>query len=129
MIEAPWDSSAAAKELAPEQGGVRSSFLPGYYIDFTMLAEDYGWERISSYEEEGFDWRVTVAAMEYWHYQLTGKLTWYDAMSELYSPETMEEHFNWQSITGYEIPRWVLRAKGIVIPPDLRGGPVEIAIP
>ncbi|MGH2544097.1 MAG: TolB family protein, partial [Ardenticatenaceae bacterium] len=59
LIEAPWDYSQKARwELAPGEGGVRALYQPDYYVDLTRIAEEEGWERISSYEYPDFDWRV-----------------------------------------------------------------------
>jgi len=43
----PWDLTARSKGgLAAAQGGELKSEAPaGYYVDFTTLAADYGWER------------------------------------------------------------------------------------
>ncbi|MDQ4079043.1 MAG: DPP IV N-terminal domain-containing protein [Chloroflexota bacterium] len=130
LIETPWDYSYRARwELAPGKGGVRGRFQAGYYVDFTRLAEDEGWERIASYETPNFDWRQNKVAMEYWHYQYTDNLPWYDAMREIYTPQVLEEYFGWEALLAQEIPRWILRLKGVPLPPEVRRAPAEIAIP
>ncbi len=129
FIETPWEYSPAARELDPEQGGVRALFQAGYYVDFTRLAADEGWTRISSYEVPDFDWRESLAAMEYWHYQHNDGLLWYDAMRELFTDEDLQALFNWDELVERETPRWVLRAKGVPLPPALRVAPAEVVIP
>ncbi len=130
LVEAPWDLTLhARRERAPGQGGLRGPFIAGYYIDFTHIAEDEGWERISSYEIPEFDWRENMVALEYWHYQYTDGLNWYEAMSELYSPDELNEMFGWAELRERDIPLWRLRSKGIPLPADVRTVPAEMVIP
>ncbi|MGH2544331.1 MAG: hypothetical protein ACRDIB_16185, partial [Ardenticatenaceae bacterium] len=67
--------------------------------------------------------------MEFWHYQYTGNLSWYDAMREVYPSDVLETYFSWEELRERDIPLWTLRAKGIPIPPNLRAAPAEIVIP
>lgn len=130
LVEQPWDLTQYARwEVAPGEGGRPGHFVGGYYVDFTRIAEDAGWERISSYELPEFDWRVNLVALEYWHYQYTEGLNWYEAMGEVYTEDEMRENFNWALLRERAIPRWLLRAKGIPLPPELRQAPVELVLP
>jgi len=112
------------KDREPEayEAGGRPTFIPsGYYEDFTALARRHGWQRIPAFEEEDYDWRWDSIGLEYWHYQNSGDLTWYQAMQQIYPEETMQQLFNWELCleergqTGE-----VLRGKGVPAPPDAR---------
>lgn len=79
----PWD--IASRNLgdveAYDQGGRLKPAVPsGYYIDFTQLAADYGWEWVPA----GTDWRANINSVNYWLFRQAGDLTWYQAMRELY---------------------------------------------
>ncbi len=67
---------------AYEQGGrLRGEMPDGYYVDFTQLAEDYGWFATPA----GNGWRSNTNVRNYWMYQKRDGLTWYEAMLELYT--------------------------------------------
>ncbi|MGE5140150.1 MAG: TolB family protein, partial [Rudaea sp.] len=119
LKEQPWDLSDRSRSvLGPEQGGVRSPIPGGYYIDLTDLARLYGWNRISSHDDPEFDWRWNRLAMEYWHFQKTDRLNWYDALSELYSPSEVAQ-FEWTRIArDWDVDSLHLYLKGIPPPPD-----------
>ncbi len=97
LKDAPWDLSYHSRaEVAPDQGGVPEAQPPGgYYVDFTDLARLYGWDRISSHDDPNFDWRSNRLAMEYWHYQKTDGLDWYQAIGELYPASDITSTFDW----------------------------------
>ena len=66
LKDAPWDFSYRARAvIAPNQGGIEERLPYGYYIDFTELAREYGWERISSHDDPDFNWRSNKLATEY----------------------------------------------------------------
>jgi TolB protein len=80
----PWDflSRSQGDVEAYDQGGrLRSEVPSGYYVDFTQLAADYGWERVPA----GSDWRANILSANYWAYRKTGGLDWYAAMREIYT--------------------------------------------
>ena len=129
ILDLPWDFNPATRRSVPGQGGIRVRPPAGYYVDFTRLAEDEGWERISAYEGGDFDWRTNTVAMEYWHFQYSHGLRWYQAMAELYDQETLDRYFAPADLAALGIPRWILRAKGIPLPPEWRSAPVEIVQP
>jgi TolB protein len=58
-------------------------------VDFTALAERYGWRRIPAITRSGFDWRSNWTAIEYWHYERRDGLRWFDAISQIYDEETL----------------------------------------
>ncbi len=94
-----WDLSYRARAVvAPDLGGIEVTPPSGYYVDFTELARQYGWTRISSHDDPDFDWRWYKLALEYWHYQKTDGLNWYQAMQELYSDSQLASSFEWNRV-------------------------------
>jgi TolB protein len=79
----PWDMLSRNGDVqAYDQGGRLKSAVPtGYYVDFTQLAEDYGWGRVPA----GSDWRANVNSINYWLFEKRDGLDWYSAMRELYT--------------------------------------------
>ncbi len=80
----PWDfaSRTTGDVEAYDQGGkLRSDVPTGYYIDFTQLAADYGWQRVAA----GRDWRANSNTVNYWAFQKRDSLDWFDAMREIYT--------------------------------------------
>jgi TolB protein len=64
------------------QGGKWSEAVPaGYFVDFTALAADYGWSRVSANE----NWRTFFPDIRFWHYEKQQNLTWIEAMQQLYT--------------------------------------------
>ena len=113
----PWDFSYKARVIvAPEEGGQWKPIPYGYYVDFTRLAREQGWERISAFDDEDFSWRWHFKAVEYWHYQKRDGLTWYQAMQELYPSHRVEELFSWDAALEKGEAPYLMRAKGIPVP-------------
>jgi TolB protein len=80
----PWDfaSRTQGDVEAYDQGGRLQAIMPeGYYVDFTQLAQDFGWDRVAA----GEDWRANSNAINYWLFNRTDNLDWYSAMREIYS--------------------------------------------
>lgn len=119
LKDAPWDFSYRARaQVAPEQGGMQAPVSYGYYVDFTALAHDYGWDRISSHDDPDFNWRSNMLATEYWHYQKTDGLGWYDAMRELYSTSQLENKLDWVQVAkDWQVQSGRLYLKGLPPPP------------
>lgn len=89
----PWDFRAryGAEPHYYDQGGKwKDSIPPGYYVDFTKLAEDYGWLRVAS----GDNWRTYFPGIYFWHYEKRQDLNWEQAMLEIYTPEQILEAFS-----------------------------------
>jgi TolB protein len=101
---------------AYEAGGRPTSIPSGYYEDFTAIARRHGWHRIPAFEEEDYDWRWDTLGREYWHYQKTEGLTWYQAVQQIYPEDTLQEFFNWQLCLERGQTEDVLRAKGVPTP-------------
>lgn len=99
LTDAPWDISQYARAtVAPGLGGLEGPVEYGYFVDFTELARDYGWHRISSHDDEDFDWRNNREALEYWHFQKEDGLNWWQAMLEVYPPKTIADIFDWNAV-------------------------------
>ena len=96
----PWDLAARAKGgLAAAQGGELKSEAPaGYYVDFTTLAADYGWERRNALS----NWRASWFDIEWWHFQKTEGMSWYDCMLEMYDADEIAKSYG-------DLPWWTKR--------------------
>ncbi len=87
LHDTPWDLSARYN-LDPkiyEQGGKYSEVPPGYWVDVTSLAIQYGWERVPALP----NWRTFYRGARFTEFALTGGLDWYAAMLELYPPDVL----------------------------------------
>ena len=77
LREAPW-----LLQVGTADGGQPMSKIPsGYYVDFTTLAADYGWERVRAI----YRWRSYYPDVEWWHFQKTDGLPWWQAMEQVYT--------------------------------------------
>jgi TolB protein len=87
LRDTPWDLSARYN-LDPkvyEQGGKYSEVPPGYWVDVTALAIQYGWERVPALP----NWRTFYRGARFTEFALTGGLDWYSAMLQLYPPDVL----------------------------------------
>lgn len=87
LRDLPWDLSARYN-LDPkvyEQGGTYSEVPPGYWVDVTALAIQYGWERVPALP----NWRTFYRGARFTEFTLTSGLDWYSAMLELYPPDVL----------------------------------------
>ena len=83
----PWDLGARYN-LDPkvyEQGGTYSEVPPGYWVDVTALAMQYGWERVPALP----NWRTFYHGARFTEFVLTDNLDWYSAMLQLYPPDVL----------------------------------------
>ena len=83
----PWDL-AARYDLDPrsyEAGGRYAAIPPGYWIDFTTLARQYGWQRLPALP----NWRTYFSGARFTEFALTGGLDWYSAMLEIYPKDIL----------------------------------------
>jgi TolB protein len=87
----PWDLSARDDGGRAEvEGGAPVERMPsGYYVDFTALARDYGWERVPSL----WRWRHFWPDILWWEYRKNSDLTWWPCMLEIFEPEEIEAAF------------------------------------
>ncbi len=84
----PWDFLARTSgdvDAWNEGGRVRDSVPSGYYVDFTTLAADYGWERIPADPT----WRRNYSGVLFWDFVNTQGLSWLEAMLEIYPAEDL----------------------------------------
>jgi TolB protein len=113
-----WFSLDRAQDPAAYAAGGKPGSIPaGYYVDLTQLAARHGWQRIAAYQEGDYDWRWDSLGREFWHYQRTDGLTWWQAMSQIYPLETLHRYYDW-TICVEELgldPAWV-EAKGVPTP-------------
>ncbi len=83
LRELPWDFNTRnnGDPVAYDQGGsLFDSIPPGYYVDFTQLAFDYGFERLPALP----NWRTYNHGTRLNEFVKRGGLSWADAMLELY---------------------------------------------
>lgn len=93
LRDIPWDFRArfGAEPLYYDQGGKWRDVVPtGYFVDFTMVAADFGWLPVPA----GDNWRTYFPVTNYWHYEKRQGLEWEQAMLELYTPEQILAAFN-----------------------------------
>ena len=117
-----WNFSPEARAVeTPATGGFLNSAIPyGYYVDLTTLIRQYGWERISSHDEPEFHWHGNFRALEYWHIQHRGGLSWYAAMQEVYDNDLLQSYFDVTTVAARGEDPWRIFAKGIPYSPDGR---------
>ncbi len=80
----PWDFASRNQgdvEAYNQGGRLREGVPSGYYVDFTQLATDYGWQRMAA----SGDWRANFNAINFWLFRKDDGLEWLDAMLELYT--------------------------------------------
>jgi len=117
LKDAPWDFSYRARWIVGRgEGGTRKPIPRGFYVDFTELARQYGWERISANDSEDLDWKTNKLGAEYWHYQKTHGLTWYQAMREVYPESKLKPFTDWNALARAGYDPYLLFLKGIPMP-------------
>lgn len=98
-------------------GGKRLPIPAGYYADVTALAKRHGWERIACYAiADDYHWHTDSNGTEYWHYERTDGLIWWNAMQQLYAPETLQEHVGWEASLDKAQSKGMMHSKGIPTP-------------
>jgi TolB protein len=118
LKDAPWDFSYRARWVVGKgEGGTPKPVPYGFYVDFTELARQYGWERISSADSEDLDWKTNKLGAEYWHYQKMQGLNWHQAMREMYSESDLKSLADWNTLARAGYAPYVLFLKGIPMPP------------
>jgi TolB protein len=121
-LEVPgWSFSAGGGDgSATDAGGQRASNVPdGYWVDFTAMAERYGWRRIPSISRGTLDWRRDWEGIEYWHYERRDGLRWFDAMRQVYSEPELADQLAPERLEALGIPLSRLSRQGF--PPNWRG--------
>lgn len=82
----PWNVSArfSGRPIPYDAGGEYFTAMPpGYFVDFTTLAADFGWARVPALE----NWRAYYPGLLFWRFEKTDGLTWLAAMREVYTAE------------------------------------------
>lgn len=90
LRQVPWsfESRYSGNISDYENGGRAKASIPrGYYLDFTQLAADYGWQRVPA----GNTWRTYFPATLFWHFEKRQGLDWEAAMLELYPEEELQD--------------------------------------
>ena len=88
LHDQPWDFNArySGDTYAYEQGGRLTQVIsPGYWLDFTELALDYGWER----QPALVTWQYAFTQARFNEFALTDGLDWRTAMLELYPQDVL----------------------------------------
>ncbi len=87
LTQVPWDFSArTGNSVGYENGGkLASAIPPGYWVDLTSLAIQYGWERLPALP----DWRTYYSGARFNELAFTQGLDWRSAMLQLYPPESL----------------------------------------
>ncbi|UYN89201.1 MAG: PD40 domain-containing protein [Anaerolineales bacterium] len=88
LTQNPWDFAArySGVESSYQAGGQLADEVPaGYWIDFTALAADYGFERLPAQA----NWRSFFPSTLFNQFVLRDGLSWQDAMLQLYSAEVI----------------------------------------
>ena len=83
LRQMPWNfpTRFSGDPIAFDEGGSFRTDLPGsFYVDFTRLAADYGWQRVPA----GSNWRSYFPAVLYWEFLHADGLNWYEAMRQIY---------------------------------------------
>jgi len=82
-----WDLTARSSgdKQAYEEGGKFASPPSGYWIDFTDLAQNEGWERIPALSI----WRSYYPAIRYNQFVVSGGMDIHSSLSQLYPPEAL----------------------------------------
>ncbi len=83
LKSAPWDFTTRyiGDPLAYDAGGGPKPNIPaGYYVDFTALSADYGFERLPALP----NWRSFYPGARFDEFALRASLDWVSAMQELY---------------------------------------------
>ncbi|MEP7199669.1 MAG: hypothetical protein ABI874_07625, partial [Chloroflexota bacterium] len=119
LRETIWDISETTRARIGGRGGLVKGVLPGYYVDLTELLRQYGWRRISSHTDPTFDWHRDFQALEYWHYQKTDDLLWWDAIHEIYSPQDIGALFSYPNLVKAKYDVLTMIDKGIPVPPEV----------
>lgn len=106
LTEPGWTFAAATgDETLEAEGGRRADRVPGgYWVDFTRLAENYGWRRIPSLTQANLNWHRDWVALEYWHYERRDGLRWFDAARQVYSDDELLADLHPDRLRALDVP-------------------------
>lgn len=88
LFDRPWEFATrySGDPASYENGGSLAQEIPsGYWIDFTVLATAYNWERLPALST----WQAVYTAARFNEFVLREGLDWQTAMLELYPPEAL----------------------------------------
>jgi TolB protein len=112
-----WHIVPSAEPEAYDAGGKRLPIPAGYYVDVTESAKRHGWYRIAAYAIEGdYHWSSDSNGTEYWHYEHTDGLNWWQAMQQVYTAEKLEAYVGWQVGLQHAQSAEMMRSKGVPTP-------------
>jgi hypothetical protein len=112
-----WHIVPESEPEAYDAGGKRLAIPAGYFADVTALGKRHGWERIAAYAiEDDYHWNTDSNGTEYWHYERTGGLPWWEAVNQVHPPETLVEYVGWEAGLGKAQTEEMMRSKGIPTP-------------
>jgi TolB protein len=80
----PWNLSArySGRPQPYDAGGEYFTVMPpGYFVDFTTLADDHNWQRVPAES----NWRLFYPGIMYWRFEQRAGLEWLEAMREIYT--------------------------------------------
>ena len=86
----PWDFNArySGSNINYENGGAHAKTIPqGYWVDFTDLAQAYGWLRFPAQSY----WQYSESASRYQYFAFRQGLSLESALNEIYSPEEIQD--------------------------------------
>ncbi len=119
LTDRTWDLSHEARARRGwGRGGLPGELYGQYFVDFTALAREYGWRRISSYEEADFDWRTHFKALEYWHYERRDGQRWYPLMLQVLDRDQASTHFTWEDVLAHNVDEFYAVMKGVPLPAE-----------
>lgn len=111
----PWNFSArySGRPQPYDAGGEYYAVMPpGYFVDFTTLAEDYGWARVPAEE----NWITFFPGVLFWRFENRGGLDWLTALREIYTAK--------QSATQTPVPS-PTQTPTITLTPTETGTPTD----
>jgi TolB protein len=79
------DARFTGNPQAYEQGGEEVNAPEGYWLDFTELAQRYGWERLPALQ----NWRAFYPSTRFNQFVMSGFSSWKSAMAEIYPSEAL----------------------------------------
>jgi TolB protein len=88
LISPIWDlnSCSSGEALAYENGGESKLAPPGYWVDFTDLANSFGWQRFPALN----NWRSYFQGTQFNVFALEQNLTWQQALLQVYPQEQVD---------------------------------------
>ncbi len=114
LNQRPWDLNARYRgdPRIYDLGGEYSPIPEGYWVDFTDLAERYGWERLPAL----INWRTYYPATQFGTFVLRDGLNWRGAMNQIYPDEAIATPTMWVTLTPSITPTPTLWYQHLITP-------------